>query len=233
MLLRSNAFLQDLSLIFGTDKSTIYLDFIHILNIIIARYYREIRWPESAERATLEGSLGIDGAILCVDGTNIPIERPKYNQEDFYRGDKGFHSMLMQVVCDHQGIIRHIEAGIPGQQNDRGAFNDSFLMRHRNILFDGNQILLADGGYKGDGPIAIPFNRKEVERGTQQLIDYNHVQRSNRVIVEHAIGRVKTLWTIVGGRWKYDRELLSPTWIACCLLTNRLERIRRAARQQN
>ena len=61
-----------------------------------------------------------------MDGTHIPIIRPQDNPTDYYNR-KGFHSVLMQAVVDHQGIFTDIYIGWPGRVHDARVFSNSDL----------------------------------------------------------------------------------------------------------
>lgn len=81
-----------------------------------------IRWPTSHERTELRAfSTGTPyaGSIAIVDGTCIPIHRPRADtQEDYYNGHGKRHCICTQVTCDLLGRIIHISACVQGTRHD-------------------------------------------------------------------------------------------------------------------
>ena len=45
---------------------------------------------------------GFPCATRCIDGTHIKIEAPHEN-EPYFVNRKGYHSISLQAICDHQG----------------------------------------------------------------------------------------------------------------------------------
>ena len=44
----------------------------------------------------------LPGAIGCIDCTQICIQAPSVNENDFVNR-KGYHSLNVQAICDHKG----------------------------------------------------------------------------------------------------------------------------------
>ena len=65
---------------------------------------------------TKEGFLKYGGFPACIgaiDGTHIQIKPPPVNEE-IYVGRKGFHSINVQVVCDHNLMLTDVVVKWPG-----------------------------------------------------------------------------------------------------------------------
>ena len=65
-----------------------------------------INWPQNQRTMTaisdgFENFMGMKGCIVAIDGTHIPIKAPHDCGEN-YVNRKGFHSIVMQSVVDHQ-----------------------------------------------------------------------------------------------------------------------------------
>ena len=76
---------------------------------------------------TKEGFMQYGGFPACIgaiDGTHIQIKPPPAN-EDAYVGRKGFHSINVQVVCDHNLIFTDVVVKWPGSTHDTTIYNSS------------------------------------------------------------------------------------------------------------
>jgi hypothetical protein len=86
------------------------------------------------------------GVVACVDGTHIPITKPKhYDQTEIFRCRKGYYSINAQIVCGPEYLIYDIVARWPGSTHDSRVFQNSSI---RSYFEDNNVgLLLADSGY--------------------------------------------------------------------------------------
>ncbi|XP_069134276.1 putative nuclease HARBI1 [Argopecten irradians] len=78
---------------------------------------------------------GFPNVIGAVDGTFIRIIAPKTNENDFVNR-KGFHSLNVQMMCDHRLRITNCYADWPGSAHDQRIFKNSHLGRN---LENGNR----------------------------------------------------------------------------------------------
>ena len=62
--------------------------------------------------------------VGAMDGSHIPIIAPPVNAKDYYNR-KGFHSILLQGVVDHQCRFMDIYIGWPGSLHDAHIFANS------------------------------------------------------------------------------------------------------------
>ena len=51
---------------------------------------------------------GFPSATGCIDGTHVRIKAPSQNEPDFINR-KGFHSVNVQAICDHEGNSKHVD----------------------------------------------------------------------------------------------------------------------------
>uniref|UniRef100_A0A182S025 DDE Tnp4 domain-containing protein n=1 Tax=Anopheles funestus TaxID=62324 RepID=A0A182S025_ANOFN len=90
---------------------------------------------QAANHYFFEKSL-INGIVMCLDGTQIKIKRPKTN-EHLYYNRKGFFSINALMVCDHMQRIRFVNAKFGGANHDAHVWNRSpvgrfFAAKHHN-----------------------------------------------------------------------------------------------------
>ena len=102
----SGSFLQVIGDTAGVDKSTVSRVVTNVSNALIAKQSEFITWPTDAEVAECKNSFyrrgGFPCVIGCVDGTHIRIQAPN-EHENAYVNRKGFHSINVQGVCNHEG----------------------------------------------------------------------------------------------------------------------------------
>ena len=71
-----------------------------------------------------------------MDGTHIQIDRPS-KDPDSYINRKGFHSIQMQGICNHNRKFIDIFIGYPGSVHDARVFNNAPILEKLNALTDG------------------------------------------------------------------------------------------------
>ncbi|CAG2203640.1 HARBI1 [Mytilus edulis] len=87
----------------------------------------------------------VPNVIGAVDGTLIPIIAPKEN-EPAYVCRKGYYSLNIQAVVDHEMRFTNLVAKFPGSVHDSYIFSNSEL----GYFFEENNVdgwLLGDSGY--------------------------------------------------------------------------------------
>lgn len=88
------------------DKSTVSRVVTNVSSALIAKQSKFITWPKDAEVAEVKNSFyrrgGFPCVISCVDGSHIRIQAPN-EHENAYVNRKGFHSINVQEVCNHEG----------------------------------------------------------------------------------------------------------------------------------
>jgi hypothetical protein len=89
---------------------------------------------------------GFPGVIACVDGTHVPIAKPKLMPEtEVFRCRKGYYSLNVQIVCGPNYLIYDVVARWPGSTHDSRVFDNSTFKQRLETIYNG--IVLADGGY--------------------------------------------------------------------------------------
>ena len=104
----SGSFLQVIGDTVGVDKSTVSRVVTNVSKALLARQNRFIKWPTNAEIVVNKNEFYRRGkfpcVIGCVDGTHIRIQAPK-DHENGYVNRKGFHSINVQGICNHEGEL--------------------------------------------------------------------------------------------------------------------------------
>ena len=91
----------------GIPKCTVSRIVSRVSTALARKENQFIRWPSTAsERQEIkQGFLekgGFPGVIGCIDGTHVRIQGPSAHKSEIVNR-KGFHSINVQVICDHRG----------------------------------------------------------------------------------------------------------------------------------
>ena len=104
----SGSFMEVLGDTMGFDKSTVSRAINKVTNALVLHKDRFIKWPNPAENAKSKRNFflrgGFPGVIGCVDGTHVRIHAPS-EDESLYVNIKGWLSVNVQAICDHEGTI--------------------------------------------------------------------------------------------------------------------------------
>ena len=75
----------------------------------------------------------------AIDGTHVPRLAPNESHAD-YVNRKGYHSIIMQAVVDHNNLYTDVVIGWPGSAHDARVLSNSkiFEKENNNTLFPQN-----------------------------------------------------------------------------------------------
>ena len=123
-----------------------------------------LRWSTIEEWSNLRGNWNkIEIAVGAIDGASHEIYRPSEYQEQFYCGYRCYHCMHTKVVIDNIGMVRYIETGFLGHQNNAQHF---MLMQQigQQLPCLADCILLRDRIYPNSFPVVTPFSNAQLRR---------------------------------------------------------------------
>ncbi|CAL1689734.1 unnamed protein product [Lasius platythorax] len=92
-------------------------------------------------------------AIGCIDCTHIKIFPPKTDDLDqperIFVNRKGYHSLNVQLICDADYKIIHVDSKWPGSTHDSFIWNQCNVQPLMRVLYERNQrfFLIGDSGY--------------------------------------------------------------------------------------
>ena len=172
-----------------------------IVEVLFKKY---ISFPRGqALTDVIEGFKTKWGMIQCagsIDGCHIPIMPPAHNHTDYYNR-KGWYSMLLQAVVDHDYLFTDMCSGWPGSVHDaRVCVNSAIHMKaSQKEILDGESIkvhgtnipifLIGDSAYPQSTWLMKPF--PYLTRDQQSF--NRHISRAC-IVVEIAFGRLKARW---------------------------------------
>ena len=105
----SGSFLQVIGDTLGFDKSTVSRAIEDVTNALLEKKNQFVKWP--SDRATQNKVkcgfyeyAHFPNVIGCIDCTHVRIQAPSEDEGSFVNR-KGYHSVNVQAVCDHEGTI--------------------------------------------------------------------------------------------------------------------------------
>lgn len=182
---------------FGVSDSTVFHCITDLLDSLVEDCQSAfIRWPDNHRAlsiiAEFRAKRGIDGVIGAIDGSHIPISCP-HDQPADYINRKGFHSIILQAVCDASLSFTDVYVGWPGSVHDARVYRNSpifaALTDKPNSVCPNGSFLLGDAAYPLSSTILTPF--KDTGNLTQQQANYNFCHSSTRMAIERAFGLLK------------------------------------------
>ena len=104
----TGSFLQVIGDTLGLSKSTVSRIVNNVSYALARNQMHFVKWPSTeAEIFQIKRRFydkgGLPGVIGFVDGTQIRIQGPTENENN-YVNRKGFHSINVQAICNHQGM---------------------------------------------------------------------------------------------------------------------------------
>ncbi|XP_065942736.1 putative nuclease HARBI1 [Magallana gigas] len=136
--------LQTIADIFGVCEATVFNLVKRISSVICSELMPlHIKWPTGhrVQRTINEFQQlkGFPGVLGATDGSHIPIRSPTEHQEN-YINRKGFHSIILQAVCDAKMHFLDVYCGWPGSVHDSRVLKNSSLYALANTKKNYNYI---------------------------------------------------------------------------------------------
>ena len=181
---------------FNVTKSSVFLCCKRVCDAIKNNVAsRVIMWPtQDRVKVIMEGfrqHKSMPGVIGAIDGSHIAIKAPQECPEN-YVNRKGFYSVVLQGISDHEMRFIDCYTGWPGSVHDaRVLKNSDFFAGVKNgIKFTNNNgYILGDCAYPLETWLMTPF--KDNGHLTNQQKRYNFIHSSTRMVIERAFSLLK------------------------------------------
>ena len=215
----------------GLNQASLSDDFWHMLDATMLALHDMIKWPDQAERVSLEGKIWGSGfqkmgvkPIVIWDGTIQPIFSPSEGFDPtlwllLYCSRKRTHAFNHLLACDWRGYIRACYAGFHGSVHDGGAYKMTDVYHQATDFFSGKQVAMADSGFQGCDLLSILKAAKGAGLTVGEK-ERNRLLRRHRVLIEFVIGGVKRKFRIVSEPFvKHPNSHRAPDvfFVACQL----------------
>ena len=204
-----------------------------IVNIFKSQY---IQFPTGANlQQVIDGFESKCQMIQCagaIDGCHIPVKPPAQNHTDFYNR-KGWYSIVLQGVVDHNYLFTDVMVGSPGSVHDARVLADSHLyckainkeiLNSSSIKISGKDtfpFLLGDPAYPLSTWLMKQFPHNSLLSDSQKTFNYQ-LSRA-RTVVENAFGRLKARWWRLMKQNEMDVSHVPYVVTTCCILHNTCE----------
>jgi len=198
---------REVANLFGLSRGTVHHCIMQVFSAI--RWHlkaRYIQWPSSAEcqriSSEMEAKFGFPGIVGFIDGTHVPIRAPA-NDRDSYINRKGFASINVLAVCDHEKRFTYIYTDRAGSVHDARVLRVCSLAekleagRLCSADSGGQYHLLGDSAYPLLPSLLVPYRDNGHLSPVQQR--FNLVHSSARSVVERAFGRLKGMFRRLRG----------------------------------
>ena len=198
----------------------------HVTNVVNTVWADEVSWPDADERRALYGFFSsCKTAVGVLDGTHCQIEVPVIDEGEFHSQYKKFHTQLYLICADALGFVIWMDGPFGGHDSDRTVFNSTPFAQRECPLLSPGEVLLVDGGFKGEGHILHQFTLNELAPMTEEdrvrVAAFNEDFTHNRSPIEHCIHRVKSRMQALAKRWPRAREKQGGLFNAAVKVYNR------------
>lgn len=180
---------------------------------------------EFSDAQQLKACLG-DTKQLIIDGFENLTERPEgyENQKVKYSGKKSTHTDIALLICDKDQRIHYVSQFYAGSQVDIGILKNEFApgggwFKDLRVLFDLGFVGVDKYYEFGELVIGKKKPRKSKANPCPQLSAEqkkdNKIVSGERIVVEHAIGRVKK-YRILKNRCRLKCQKLKNRILGLC-----------------
>ena len=189
---------------------------IHVLSPILDKSLEKYAPKSRIEEVKFEKD-----ATYITDGSERPIQRDTYQQEEYYSGKKGTHTMKNALLITTVGLIVWLGETHVGRVHDKPMVE--------NLNFSTPITLLADLGFLGWHPknvnLILPYkkprNTKTEKRElTQEQKDFNKELSKKRVKVENVLAHVKILRIVKDKNRNYRFGFRENLMVTACSMYN-------------
>ncbi|GAA6231458.1 putative nuclease HARBI1 [Lates japonicus] len=169
----------------------------------------------------------------AIGGTHIPIAPPRDNP-DHYINKRGWHSVILQAVVDHNVCFTDVYAGWPGSSSSAAVLSSSDLYlkaedrpdgylfpRERSILSEGVEVpvhLVGDASFPLRPWLMKGYSEEQQLSPEQRRFTYT--LSSARSVVDTAFTRLKGRWRCLLKKSDIDVSMMPRIVAACCVLHN-------------
>ena len=175
-----------------------------------------IKWPAGASGKPM-GPNGTWKLVGAIDGSHIPISEPSKHQEN-YVNRKGFHSILLQAVCDNDLKFIDVYAGWPRSVHDARVFRNSPLCHNLSALCGEGSFIAGDTAYPLLVHLMTPFKDNGHLSAAQKR--FNFKLSSECCMIERAFALLKGRFRRLKFLKMWSIKETTESIIAACVLHN-------------
>ncbi|XP_037508358.1 uncharacterized protein LOC119384138 [Rhipicephalus sanguineus] len=230
--------------LFDMGRSTVNIIYREFCEAVVdSLEERWVRMPTPSEMEDhikeFQLTLGFPQGVGALDGCHFPVSPPKEYASDYYNY-KGWYSVILLALVDHNYMFRFINVGSPGRCHDAHVYHQSSLSR----LIEGPTfrtpkttlgnvavppLVLCDQAFPLTPNLMKPFASTSC---SEEQKHFNYQLSKSRRIVENAFGRLKARFRFIMKRMECDISHAPIIIRACCVLNNICEHYNDTVPQQ-
>ena len=130
--LATNVEYRTIASLFGLGISTVCVIVLNTCHVMAKNLSKFVCMPKEDDLRMIvkefEVLWGFPQVAGAIDGTHVPILKPKESPSDYYNR-KGFYSVVIQAVVDSRGRFIDVNIGWPGKVHDSRVLVNSSLYR--------------------------------------------------------------------------------------------------------
>ncbi|XP_020633184.3 uncharacterized protein LOC110069952 [Pogona vitticeps] len=212
---------------FGVGRSTVSRIVMEVCQALYDVYHRVVHLTRPQAVMAGFAAKGFPHCIGAIDATHIPIIAPAHRATE-YINSKGYYSMVLQALVDHEGRFTDVYAGRSGKVHDARIFRSSPVFRAMNHGTFGPNTTMDLGGQQVKpvilGDLAYPLlpwlmtpycghldTRKQL---------FNDTVGRCRAVVDYAFERLRGRWRCLLSRLDVRERYAPRVIVACCILHN-------------
>ncbi len=212
---KTNSLQEVVASYFDLDVSMVN-KWIHILSPILDKALEKY-----APKSRIEDVKFEKDETYITDGSERPIQRDTYQQEEYYSGKKGTHTMKNALLITTLGLIVWLGATHVGRVHDKPMVE--------NLNFNTPIKILADLGFLAWKPTNVtlilphkkPRNTKNEKRElTKEQKDFNLQLSKKRVKVENVLAHVKIFRIVKDRNRNYRFGFRENLMVTACSIYN-------------
>jgi hypothetical protein len=182
---------------------------INVFAIMIT--FIKIHWQDRLDANSAEGLL--QGIYTIIDATECIIQRPSDPdlQRYMFSSKKKRHGLKYEIaVRISDGRIVWIKGPCAARIHDLAFHYQCGLQQHLQV----GENMLGDKGYQGASHIVVPWKKPRGQELNAMQVAFNRLVGSARIIVEHAIGRIKN-FLCLRTPWRHALHLHPIAFSVC------------------
>ena len=135
--LATNSDYRTIAHLFGVSKASVCLIVRDVCDVIVQVLLpKYIQTPHGQHLQSIVDGFaskwGFPQCVGAINGSQIPIVSPLDCPADYY-DEKGFHSIILQAVVDHEYRFWNNNVGWPGRVDNAGVFTNSELFEKAQV----------------------------------------------------------------------------------------------------
>lgn len=161
---------------------------------------------------------GFPNVLGCIDGSYIPIRKPKHKIRSTYVNRHDSLSITLQGICDANLKFIDVYTGVPSKIHDSRVLKLSFIGKDLPRKCFPNYHLLGDSAYQLREHLLTPY--KDYGNLTEGERIFNKKFCATRVKIENAFGKLKGRFRQLMRLDFHNVEIMAKFIMACCAMHN-------------